>query len=115
MPTNTRASSPANLAEALANFAAANEVRNRDGAAHQVARAEAALPKLLKAPCDLDRMRSQVVLWRYQQAVRLRIQYPEATVAELAAKNEMSKGRYWSILRRALRFAETIPDRVIFK
>jgi hypothetical protein len=101
--------------EALRQF---NHDRHCRGAARQVDQARAALLKLLEAPVDLGWWRTQPVLWRYQEAVRLRVEFPNATVSELAAKMCMSKDRYWSILRRALKLADTLPDNqewVIFK
>lgn len=95
-----------------------NALRHRDGAARQVERARAALPKLSAAPADTDRWRPHHVLDRYVAAVQLRIDYPGETVAELARRWGLSKGQYWSILRRALLMAETLPDDeewVIFK
>lgn len=88
----------------------ANASRHRDGAARQVAAARAALPKLSAAPTDDRQGRTLSTLELYVAAVQLRIRYPRATVGQLAAKVGMSKGRYWSTLRRALRMAEGLPD-----
>ena len=98
MPTNTR------------QLFASNVRRHRDGAARQVARARAALPKLSAAPADTYRWRTPPVLDRYVHAVRLRIKYPYATVDRVGAAGGDAAWPVWSILRRALLMAETMPD-----
>lgn len=87
-----------------------NVQRHRDGAARQVARARKALPKLSTATADAQRWRTPAVLDRYIMAVKLRIKYPKATVTELAEKSGMPRGEFWSVLRRALRMADRMPD-----
>jgi len=97
MPTNMK------------QLADCNAQRHRAGAARQVARAKDALPKLLAAPADVARWRTPAVLARYVEVVQLRVKYPRATVDELAGKAGMSKGQYWSHLRRALLMADGLP------
>jgi hypothetical protein len=87
----------------------ANKQRHSGGAARQVERARAALPKLEAALPGPHRLRTEPVMARYRGVVSLRIRYPKATVAELAELAGMSKGRFWSILRRALITAEKLP------
>lgn len=83
-----------------------NRERHCDAALRQVAHAQAALPKLLTAPTN--GFYTQPVLWRYQEALRLRKEFPDATLAELAAKAGWSKPRYWRILVRAFKLADKL-------
>jgi hypothetical protein len=95
---------------AVPQFVTFNAQRHRGGAARQVEQAREALPKLAAAPVDENNWRTADVLNRYCYAVNLRVKYPNATVDQLGAMAGWSKGRYWSILRRALLFADTLPD-----
>lgn len=118
MPTNTRTAKhlkphqfqpghePVNLQD-LVDF---NRRRHQDGVKRQVESARAALPKLQEAPAELDWWRTEPVMARYRQAVKLRIDHPELTITELAVLAGMPRGRFWSILRRALKLADTLPE-----
>lgn len=82
-----------------------NQLRSRDGARRQVARAEPALIALHRAAIANP---GSPVRQRYIQALGLRLNYPQASLSELAAKMGMSKARYWRILSRALDCADRL-------
>lgn len=81
---------------------ARNAERHRDAAAVQVERAELAIERVRRS--QPFHAHTAVVLDRYRQALQLRIDHPDATLAELADKACWSKDRYAAVLRRALKY-----------
>lgn len=75
------------------SVADANTVRSEKGSSRQCAAAQLALRT------------TTVAEWR--AVLKLRVQYPDLTLADLAAKHDppLTKDAYWSRLRRALRAA----------
>lgn len=75
------------------SVADANTVRSEKGSSRQCAAAQLALRT------------TRVAEWR--AVLKLRVQYPDLTLADLAAKHDppLTKDAYWSRLRRALRAA----------
>ncbi|OMC51928.1 hypothetical protein A5742_17485 [Mycolicibacterium fortuitum] len=71
----------------------ANTVRSEKGSSRQCAAAQQALRTTTAA--------------KWRAVLKLRVQYPDLTLADLAAKHDppLTKDAYWSRLRRALRAA----------
>lgn len=86
----------------------ANYARTEAGAARQVARANRALLAMNNMTSAERYLVPPVVLARYMEALQMRVRWPDHNLTELGARAGMSKSRYWGILRRAMKFAETL-------
>lgn len=86
---------------------AANQRRAEAAAEVTVERARRAIA-VLSAAGPAQKKDLELARRQYLGALRMRLQYPDATLAELGALSRLGKDRYASRLRRALACAERL-------
>ncbi|MDP7721832.1 hypothetical protein [Mycobacterium sp. TY814] len=94
--------------ECIESLHAANRVRTEHAALHTVAAARKAVRVMRKWDGHPDTRKPAGMFARYYRALNARVDYPDASLAEIAAQLGLRKDQYSARLRRAIAYAQTL-------